>query len=132
MGWFHPLRSHPPAALAPVMVSMSTHLNPVTIEVFEALLLGFAFAGLMASAFELFTERRASFRLLQAGGLGAVACVPMLVFSAPFIILRNTVHGRRSEPRPVPFVMLATLVACFWSLMSGRLVLDLALRMLGW
>jgi hypothetical protein len=27
----------------------------------------------------------------------------------------------------MPFVMLATIIACVWSLMSGRLVLDLAL-----
>jgi hypothetical protein len=53
------------------------------------------------------------------------------VFSAPFIILRNTIRGRRSEQRPMTFVMLATLVACFWSLMSGRLVLDLAIGMVG-
>jgi len=36
------------------------------------IVLGFAFAGLLASAFELFTERRASFGLLQAGGVVAV------------------------------------------------------------
>ena len=62
----------------------------------------------------------------ETGGPFALACVPVLVFSAPFIILRNTLRGRRFERRPMGFVFAATLVACFWSLMSGRLVLDLA------
>ena len=50
--------------------------------------------------------------------------MPLVVFSAPFIILRNTIRGRRLERRPIVFVMLATMIACVWSLMSGRLVLD--------
>ena len=101
-------------------------IDPSALESLQALVLGFAFAGFLASAFELLTERRASFNLLRTGGLFAVASVPVLVFSAPFIILRNTIHGRRLEHRPVGFVMLATIIACLWSLMSGRLVLDLA------
>jgi hypothetical protein len=106
-------------------------ITPTALESFAALGLGFAFAGLLVSAFELFTKRRASFGLLEMGGLLALACVPVLVFSAPFIILRNTVRGRRFERRPAGFVFAATLIACFWSLMSGRLVLDLALRISG-
>jgi hypothetical protein len=101
-------------------------VDPAAFESLQALVLGFAFAGLLASAFELMTERRASFHLLETGGVAALASVPMLVFSAPFIIIRNTVRGRRFERRPVHFVMLATIIACLWSLMSGRLVLDLA------
>lgn len=101
-------------------------ISPSALESLAALGLGFAFAGLLASSFELFTRRRASFGLLEAGGPLALACVPVLVFSAPFIILRNTVRGRRFERRPVGFVFAATLIAGFWSLMSGRVVLDIA------
>ncbi len=106
-------------------------ISPSAMESFAALGLGFALAGLLASAFELFTRHRASFRLLQRRGVVALACVPLVVFTAPFIILRNTVHGRRLERRPIGFVFAATVIACFWSLMSGRLVLDLALRVVG-
>ena len=106
-------------------------ISPTALESFQALGLGFALAGLLASAFELFTQRRASFRLLEMGGPLALACVPVVVFSAPFIILRNTVLGRRFERRPMGFVFAATVIACFWSLMSGRLVLDLAQRLVG-
>jgi hypothetical protein len=106
-------------------------VDPSAVESLQALALGFAFAGLLASAFELMTERRASFHLLEAGGVAALASVPVLVFSAPFIILRNTVRGRRFERRPIHFVMLATIIACLWGLLSGRLVLDLAVMLAG-
>ncbi len=105
-------------------------ISPAAQEALQALVLGFAFAGLLASAFELFTTRRADFKLLEAGGLRAVASVPVIVFSAPFLILRNIVRGRQAEGRPFMFVMLASVIASLWSLASGRVVLDL-LHMLG-
>jgi hypothetical protein len=60
-----------------------------------------------------------------------VAALPLLAFSAPFIILRNTIRGRRIEGRPFPFVMLATMIACGWGLVSGRVALDLAAMIVG-
>ena len=106
-------------------------IDPAAFEAIQAVLLGFAFAGLVASAFELVFERRASFSLLKTGDLGAVACVPMVVFSAPFIIIRNTILGRRLENRPFLSVVMATIVACVWSLLSGRLVLDVTYIIVG-
>jgi hypothetical protein len=100
-------------------------IRPEALEAVQSLVLGFAFAGLLASAFELFTARRADFKLLQAGGLTALASVPVVIFSAPFLILRNTVRGRRIEGRPFLFVMLASVIAGVWSMASGRVVLDL-------
>lgn len=105
-------------------------IQPAALEALQSLFLGFAFAGLLASAYELFTARRADFKLLQSGGLSAVASVPVVVFSAPFLILRNTVRGRRIEGRPFVFVMLASMIAAVWSMASGRVVLDL-LMLLG-
>lgn len=99
-------------------------LTPATVESLLALVLGFAFAGLLASTFELFTERKASFSLLQSGGLVAVASVPLVVFTAPFLILRNTVRGRKIEGRPIQFVILAAMIAATWSLISGLVMLD--------
>ncbi len=102
------------------------HISPTAIESIQTLCIGMALAGLLASTFELVSDRRASFSLLERGGVEAVAALPILAFSAPFIILRNTVRGRRIERRPIPFVMVATIIACGWSLLSGRLALDLA------
>lgn len=100
-------------------------LDSASVAALQSLVIGFAFAGLLASAFELFTARRADFKLLQGGGIGAVASVPVVVFSAPFLILRNTVRGRRIEGRPLVFVMLASMIAALWSMACGRVVLDL-------
>jgi hypothetical protein len=100
-------------------------LEPSAIAALQSLFIGFAFAGLLASAFEMFTDRRADFELLQSGGITAVASVPVVVFSAPFLILRNTVRGRRIEGRPFVFVMLASMIAALWSMACGRVVLDL-------
>lgn len=105
-------------------------IEPAAYQALQSLFVGFAFAGLLASAFELFTARRADFRLLEAGGIAAVASVPVVVFSAPFLILRNTVRGRQIEGRPFAFVMLASMIASLWSIASGRVVLDL-LQFLG-
>jgi len=106
-------------------------VSPQSLEAIRTLCLGLALSGLLASAFEAATERRASFRLLEAGGVAALVALPMLAFSAPFIILRNTVRGRRLERRPIPFVMIATIIACGWSLLSGRIALDLAQAVAG-
>ena len=57
------------------------------------------------------------------------ASIPLLMFSAPFIIMRNTLRGRRIEGRRAEFVMVATVIAGLWSLMSGTVVV-MALQML--
>ena len=48
--------------------------------------------------------------------------MPVLVVSAPFLIMRNTILGRRQEGRRFEFVFLATLIAGFWSMMSGQVM----------
>jgi len=101
------------------------------IESFFALAIGFALAGLLATGYQLATYRPASFRLLQRGPRpSAFAAVPFLVFAAPFIIMRNTIRGRRIEGRGFSMVMVATIIAGCWSLMSGTVVV-MALASLG-
>ena len=46
----------------------------------------------------------------------------MLTFAAPFVIMRNACAGAASRRRRFEFVMLATIIAGFWSLMSGTVV----------
>jgi hypothetical protein len=95
-----------------------------------ALLLGFAVAGMCSSGYRVFTSRLPSFSQLTTGPGVAFASVPLLVMSAPFLIMRNTILGRRHEGRGFEFVFLATLIAGFWSLMSG-LVLVTTLQACG-
>jgi hypothetical protein len=104
---------------------------PQAFDSFFALAIGFAIAGVCATGFRLATERFPSLRLLEAGPAAArFAAVPLLMFAAPYIIMRNTVRGRRIERRRIHFVMIATVIAGLWSLMSGTVVV-LALQSLG-
>ena len=106
---------------------MSAH----SLQMFLALALGFAVGGLCASGYRLATSRLPTFGMLQAGpSAGTFAMVPLLMLSAPFLIMRNTLLARRQEGRRFEFVFMATLIAGFWSLMSG-VVLVMALQACG-
>lgn len=95
-----------------------------------ALALGFAIAGLLCSAYQVLTERPPSFRLLQRPDRNlALAAVPFLLFAAPAIIVQAILRaGERSSG--FGFAMLATILAGFWSLMSGTIVV-MALKATG-
>jgi uncharacterized protein DUF6949 len=101
------------------------------VEHLFALALGFAVAGLIATGYQVVTRRPASFRLLHRGPRPSTfAAVPLLAFAAPFIIMRNTIRGRRIEGRGFSMVMISTIIAGCWSLMSGTVVM-MALTSLG-
>jgi hypothetical protein len=105
-------------------------MSSESLELFLSLALGFAVAGLISAAYQAITARPPSFRLLNAERPAALAAVPLLVFAAPFIIMRNSVRGRLIEGRRFEFVMLATVLAGVWSMMSGTAVV-MMLRGLG-
>jgi hypothetical protein len=93
------------------------------LQSFILLAIGFAVAGLLSSGYQLAASRPASFALLFRGARPSMlAAVPFLIFAAPFIIMRNTVRGSRLEQRRIEFVLLGTVLAGFWSLMSGTIV----------
>jgi uncharacterized protein DUF6949 len=98
-------------------------MSPESMQSLLSLAIGFAVAGLIASSYQLVTTQPLSFRLFgHRERTLAVAAVPILVLAAPFIIMRNTIRGRRIERRRAEFVALATVLAGFWSLMSGTAV----------
>jgi hypothetical protein len=95
-------------------------MTPESVQNVLALVLGFAVAGLCSSAYQLATSHLPSFGLLSAGpSPSTFAAVPVLMLAAPFLIMRNTLLGRQREGGRFEFVFLATLIAGFWSLMSG-------------
>jgi hypothetical protein len=106
-------------------------LSTAQIQSLGALAFGFALAGLVASAYQLLADRPVSFSLLNGGDWRALASVPLLVVTAPLVIIRNTVRGRQIEGRPLFFVWFATVIACGWSLASGRVALDIMLLVAG-
>jgi hypothetical protein len=98
-------------------------MSPEALQSIVVLLIGFSVAGLLASGYQLVTERPLSFRLLNGGAhLVTFLAVPVLTFAAPFVIMRNVMRGRRIESRRFEFVMLATMIAGLWSMLSGTVV----------
>ncbi len=104
--------------------------EPHQVELLRSLIFGLAFAGFIASAFQYLTNKPPSFTLLQQGGWSAIFSVPLVVVTAPFIILRNTIRGRRFERRSVFFVWLATVIACLWGMAAGKVMLDVLSHMI--
>src|SRR3954470_21623013 len=99
-------------------------MTPEALNTFFSICIGFALAGALVNGYQAVSQRPAGFALLEAGvAPKTFAAVPFLVFAAPFIIMRNTLRGARIERRRFEFVMLATILAGFWSLMSGTFFL---------
>jgi hypothetical protein len=95
------------------------------------LLLGFSVAGALATGYQLMTARPASFNIFGDGtGPAAVAHVPFLVFAAPFIMVRDAIHIRRSGTENFVAGLVVSMIAGAWSLLSGKFVM-VAVRMLG-
>jgi len=106
-----------------MLESLQAVFSPDVIESLFAVAIGFAVAGLCTSGYRLIGLHLPSFRMLGAGPMaGRLAAVPLLIFSAPYLIMRNTLRGRRLEGRRGEFVMIATVIAGLWSLMSGTVV----------
>ena len=99
-------------------------MSPDALNSLFALCIGFSLAGALVSGYQVLAHQPAGFGLLQAGvAPKTFAAVPFLVFAAPFIIMRNTLRGAKIERRRFEFVMMATVLAGFWSLMSGTFFL---------
>jgi hypothetical protein len=95
-------------------------MTPEAVQMLFALVFGFAVAGMFSSGYRLVTDRLPSFNQLSNGPATATfGVIPLLVVAAPFLIMRNTILSQRQEGRRFEFVFLATLIAGFWSLMSG-------------
>lgn len=106
----------------------------MTIESLQNLIsvaLGFAVAGSFATGYQLVTKTLPSFGVLNSGiSTRSLASVPVLAFAAPFLIMRNTINGAIRDGRRFEFVFMATLIAGFWSLLSGTIVV-MTLRAMG-
>jgi Family of unknown function (DUF6949) len=98
-------------------------MSAEVIDSLFAVAFGFAFAGVCASGCRLIGLHLPNFRMLEAGPMvGRLAAVPLLIFSAPYLIMRNTLRGDSLERRRGEVVMVATVIAGLWSLMSGTVV----------
>jgi hypothetical protein len=121
-------------ATAIVIVVAAFRVRSVTPGAIQSLLMlaiGFAVAGLLTAAYQIATKRDADFALLGTGERAlALSSVPFLLFAGPFVIVRNVVRRSGEERRPFEVAMLSTIVAGFWSLLCGKVVV-IALQALG-
>ena len=91
-----------------------------------SLAVGFALAGALSNGYQVLMEKPPSFLLLGEGARSqALAAVPFVIFAAPFLIMRTIVRIRSAQGGNFGFAMLATILAGFWSLMSGTFVVML-------
>jgi hypothetical protein len=126
-GRYWAIESEPPSAPT---VRLST-MSPESIHALLTLAFGFAVAGMLGSFYQLVTAKPPSFQLLGARAQpSTVIALPFLMFTAPFIIMRNTIRGRQIEGQSFGFTTMATVVAGYWSLLSGTLVMK-AIETLG-
>src|ERR1700721_2949387 len=99
-------------------------VSPDTFEPLFALAFGVPVAGLCASSYRLAGPHLPHLRMLEAGPMvGRLAAVPLLIFSAPYLIMRNTLRRSALGRRRSDAVMVATVIAGLWSLMSGTVLL---------
>lgn len=91
---------------------------------------GFVVAALVATGYQLLANRPARFELVETVGtttlLSSFFSVLLVVWAAPYIIMRNAVRGRLIEQRPLGWLMASMFIASVWSLCAGILVLHLA------
>lgn len=106
----------------------------MSVESFHSLVLvalGFAFAGSLATGYQLVTAQPARFELLIEGARpDVILAVPFFAFAAPFIIMRNTLRACQLEGRGFFPATVASIIAGFWSLMCGNVVV-MALQAVG-
>jgi hypothetical protein len=97
---------------------------PVSLDCLMTLALGFSVAGMLATGYETLVRQRLGLSPLGRGpSLLAFATIALLVFAAPFVMLRHAVGVVLTRQSGIEFVMITTAVAAFWSLMSGVAVL---------
>ena len=92
---------------------------------------GFVFSAVLATGYQLLLNRPARFDLVHDLGSKPVAAaffrMLLIVWAAPYIIMRNAVRGRLIERRPLGWLAASALVAGIWSLCAGILVLHTAI-----
>jgi len=94
---------------------------------------GFVFAAVLATGYQLLANRPARFEMVQDVGesspVGALMRVFLVIWAAPYIIMRNAVRARLIERRPLGWLFASLFIAGVWSVCAGILVLNLAIGM---
>lgn len=94
---------------------------------------GFVVAALLATGYQLVANRPARFEMVrdmpEVSLFGAVWRAVLIIWAAPYIIMRNAVRGRLVERRPLGWLFASFFIACVWSGCAGIMVLSFAVVM---
>ncbi|MEM6615622.1 MAG: hypothetical protein AAF619_03745 [Pseudomonadota bacterium] len=90
---------------------------------FLAIATGYAASGLVASGYQLLTDKPASFQVVPESVPGRLLYVPVLALGGPVILMRNAVRAQFIEGRPRGWLYATIALASGWSFVSGLLVL---------
>lgn len=95
---------------------------------------GFVFAALLATGYQLVTNRPVRFELLTSETSERITSMflraILVVWAAPYIIMRNAVRARLVERRPMGWLFASFGIATLWSMCVGILLLQIVVMVL--
>lgn len=86
---------------------------------------GFICAGFFNSIYQVLTNKIMSFDLSQETGAIMLVSILTLIFTGPFILVRNSLRGFFIEKRHAGWVAASTAISIFWSFVSGMFLLNI-------
>ena len=88
---------------------------------------GFVCSAVLSSFWQLFKSEPIGFGVSYSSWMAGIAGVIFCVFAGPFIIVRNSIRGRKIEGRPLGWVLAASGIASLWSFCTGLFILHFVL-----
>ena len=88
---------------------------------------GFVFSAVLGSFWQLFKAEPVGFSVTYSSWVAGFSGVIFCVFAGPFIIIRNSIRGRKIEGRPIGWVVAASGIASLWSFCTGLVLIQLVL-----
>lgn len=88
---------------------------------------GFVCSAVLGSFWQLFKAEPVGFAVTYTSWIAGFTGVIFCVFAGPFIIVRNSIRGRKIEGRPVGWVVAASGIASLWSFCTGLVILQFVL-----
>jgi hypothetical protein len=90
---------------------------------------GFVAAGMLSSFVQLVSGQPLRFGIEPRSILASLGGVVLRVMAGPAILMRNAWRGMLLEARPKAWFGASAAIAALWSLFSGAVLLDLALKL---
>ncbi len=90
---------------------------------------GFVTAGILASFAQIVSGEPLRFGTEAKSTAISIVSVMLCVLAGPAILMRNSWRAAKAQSRSRVWLGLSVLIAGFWSLLSGSLVLDVFLNL---